>query len=86
MTVLCEMCGNEFSGLRVEWRRGFTAVCCVSCAGELHRFLREDFIKFNPASKKMFAVLIRNKRPSWDEASQHVFEERRELWEKLAAA
>ena len=87
MIVLCEMCSNEFSGLRVEWRRGFTAVCCVACACELARLLRDGQVRFDAkAAKHVASILIRSrqKRPSWDEVSQRLLEERQPLWEALA--
>jgi len=83
---LCEMCGEKVDGMAVVWRRGFTAVCCVGCACELSRLLRERRIIFSAKNpKQVAAILIRSrKRPSWDEASQRVLEDRHELWEALA--
>lgn len=80
MTILCEMCGGKINGLRVQWRRGFTAVCCVSCACELARLLREDRIRFGARTARF---LIRSRR--WDEISERILEDRHELWEKMAA-
>lgn len=60
--MLCEMCGSKVCGLAVVWRRGFTAVCCVGCAGQLTEMMQR--INLNARGAKSLAMsLLANKRP-----------------------
>jgi hypothetical protein len=83
VVTLCEMCGKEVVGMAVLWRRGFTAVCCVSCAGELTEMMRH--IRLDAKGAKGLAMsLLANKRPSWSEVTESILDEHRPLREALA--
>ena len=85
MSELCELCGREFTGLTVIWRYGFTAVCCVGCAGKLARLKRERRINFKAAkAKDMVIVLIRSQKATWESVTDGLLEQKRPLWEALA--
>ena len=84
MSELCEMCGKKFKGVAVVWRRGFTAVCCVGCAGELARLKRETHVDFSLENAKWFIQAAIFERPLWDKVTDRIMEDRHKLWEALA--
>jgi hypothetical protein len=83
--MLCEICSNEITGLRVQWRRGFTAVCCFGCGMELGGiYARGDVDLSQPKETAIKAARAVVSSRSWAKATDRILEEKRPLWEALA--
>lgn len=69
--------------MEVIWRRGFTAACCIKCTGRLAKLLRSGF-DFSLPDAKWFIQATVFERPSWDDVTTRIMEDRHHLWEALA--
>lgn len=83
--MLCEICNGEITGMRVSWRRGFTAVCCFGCGMELGEvYARGDIDFCQPKEAVVKAARFVLSSRSWARATDKLLHEKRPLWEALA--